>query len=56
MNVAKPDDRMRRVKRNNWIMLAILATFVVAVFSYSFLHIGREARPEGAGAVTSARP
>lgn len=52
MNVAKPDERMRRVKRNNWIMLAILATFVVAVFSYSFLHIGREARPEGTGAST----
>lgn len=54
--MAKPSDRMRRVKRNNWIMLAILATFVVAVCSYIFLHIGREARPEGAGDVTSARP
>ncbi|MGV1908556.1 MULTISPECIES: hypothetical protein [Agrobacterium] len=54
--MAKPDDRTLRVKRNNWIMLAILATFVVAVFSYSFLHIGREARPEGAGTATSARP
>ena len=54
--MAKFEDRMRRVRRNNWILLAILATFVVAVFSFSFFHIGREARPEGAGASTSARP
>ncbi|WP_311273500.1 MULTISPECIES: hypothetical protein [unclassified Rhizobium] len=54
--MAKSDDRMRRVRRNNWIMVALLATFVVAVFSYSFLHIGREARSDAAGAATSVRP
>ncbi|WP_156379081.1 hypothetical protein [Rhizobium sp. Root149] len=46
--MAQPDQRMRRVRRNNWIVFAIFAAFVVAVFSYSFVHIGREARPDPA--------
>lgn len=54
--MAQPDDRMRRIRRNNWILFAILATFVVSVFSYSFLHIGREARPDPPSSATLPRP
>jgi len=54
--MAQLDDRMRRIRRNNRILFTILATFVIAVFSYSFLHIGREARPDAAANVTQPRP
>jgi flagellar basal body-associated protein FliL len=42
------NQRQRRIRRNNGIVLALLVIFVVAVFAYSFLHIGREARPDSA--------
>lgn len=54
--MAQPDERMRRIRRNNRILLAILVAFVLAVFAYSIRHIGREARPEPAGATTPIRP
>ncbi len=38
--MAQLDERMRRIRRNNRILFAILTAFVLAVFSYSFLHIG----------------
>lgn len=53
--MVQPDERMRRIRRNNWIVFAILAAFVIAVFSYSFLHVGREAKPNPA-ASAPARP
>lgn len=53
--MAQPDERLRRIRRNNWVVFAILTAFVVAVFCYSFLHIGREARPDPA-ASAPARP
>ncbi|WP_312412340.1 hypothetical protein [Shinella sp.] len=46
------DQRQHRIRRKNWIVLALLVTFVVAVFAYSFLHVGREARPDPAPATT----
>tara|TARA_R110002020_G_scaffold115993_1_gene266184 strand:+ start:463 stop:642 length:180 start_codon:yes stop_codon:yes gene_type:complete len=40
--------RQRRIRRNNWIVLTILVAFVLGVFANSFLHIGEEARPVSA--------
>lgn len=54
--MVQPDERMRRIRRSNRILLAILVAFVLAVFAYSIRHIGREARPEPAGATTPIRP
>lgn len=54
--MAQLDERMRRIRRNNRILFAILTAFVLAVFSYSFLHIGREARPDAATTSAPARP
>lgn len=51
--MAQPDERIKKIRRNNWIVLAVLTIFVVAVFFLSFSHIGREARPEPNGTVTS---
>jgi len=44
--MAQPNDRSEKIRRKNWIVLAVLAIFVLAVFLLSFSHIGREARPE----------
>ena len=51
--MAQPDERIKKIRRNNWIVLAVLTIFVVAVFLLSFSHIGREARPEPNVTVTS---
>ncbi|WP_162760252.1 hypothetical protein [Agrobacterium pusense] len=51
--MAQPDDRIKKIRRNNWIVLAVLTIFVIAVFLLSFSHIGREARPERDETVTS---
>lgn len=53
----RPDEeRSRRVRRNNRILLAVLVAFVLAVFANSFVHIGQEARPDPAPATTLVRP
>jgi len=44
--------RQRRIRRNNWIVLTILVAFVLGVFANSFLHIGEEARPVSAAPAT----
>ncbi|WP_233741699.1 hypothetical protein [Agrobacterium vitis] len=53
----RPDDeRARRVRRNNRILLAVLVAFVLAVFANSFFHIGQEAGSDPAPAATPVRP
>lgn len=34
--MAQPDDRIKKIRRNNWIVLAVLTIFVIAVFLLSF--------------------
>jgi hypothetical protein len=48
--------RQRRIRRNNRIVLAILVAFVLGVFTNSFFHIGDEARPGAATASSQMRP
>ncbi|MDX3928001.1 MAG: hypothetical protein QHC90_19590 [Shinella sp.] len=50
------DYRTRRIRRNNWILLAVLVAFVLAIFANSFLHIGQEARPDSVPAGAQSRP
>ncbi|MBB6182172.1 hypothetical protein [Pseudorhizobium flavum] len=48
--------RQRRIRRNNRIVLAILVAFVLGVFTNSFFHIGDEARPGPATSPSQMRP
>lgn len=48
--------RQRRIRRNNWIVLAILVAFVLGVFANSFFHIGEEARPDPGTSSMQTRP
>lgn len=54
--MSQSDDHFRRMRRRNRITLGILTSFVMAIFFYSIIHIGREARPAGADSMNSYRP
>lgn len=54
--VLPDDERARRIRRNNRILLAVLVAFVLAVFANSFFHIGREANPDRAPAASPSKP
>ena len=47
---------MRRIRRNNNILLAALAIFVLAVFVYGIWHIDREATPRPASVAAPSQP
>ena len=53
---APDDQRTRRIKRNNRILSAVLAAFVLAIFANSFFHIDQEARPVAAPTMAHSRP
>ncbi|MCK8780833.1 hypothetical protein M0654_12645 [Rhizobium sp. NTR19] len=52
----RSDQRLAAIRRKNRILLLVLVAFVLAVFGYSFRHIGREAHPDPAPAAAAPRP